>query len=265
MKKLILLAFIFLTLSAQAQIHQKNIIIKLNPGITCQNEAVAKGGVGIAKLDSIHTVYKASKIKKLNSGKRNFDLLAISFPEDADTPAILRAYMTTGLVEYAERDFIGEGGGKKAMSAPDDEFYARQWGLNNDGSFNMYPATSGADIQMEDAWDIEEGSNEIIVAVMDSGLRLTHPEFDGRLWINEDEIAANGIDDDNNGYIDDINGWDFTNEDNDPDDDHGHGTNVTGIIAASGDNSIGYSGVDKHCKIMTLKGLDNENSGQYSW
>jgi len=264
MKKLLLVIISLLALTAQAQIHQR-IIIKLKPGITSQKEAVEKGGVGIAGLDSIHSIYKASSIKKLNSGKRDFELFVISFPNDADTATILRSYTATGLIEYAEPDFTGEGGGKKAMSAPDDEFYFRQWGLYNNGSFNMMAAVAGADIQMEDAWEIEEGNEDIVVAVMDSGLRLTHPEFEGRIWSNTSETPDNGIDDDANGYIDDVYGWDFVNEDNDPSDDLGHGTNVTGIIGANGDNGIGYSGVDKHCKIMTLKGLNEENIGSYSW
>ena len=85
------------------------------------------------------------------------------------------------------------------------------------------------------------------------------------MWINTLEIPDNGIDDDDNGYIDDINGWDFANEDNDPTDDHGHGTNVTGIIAANGNNGIGYSGIDSNCRLMTLKGISATNSGYYTW
>ncbi len=118
---------------------------------------------------------------------------------------------------------------------------------------------------MENAWDIEQGDTTIIVGIIDSGTKLDHPEFTGRIWINYSEIPNNGIDDDNNGYIDDVKGWDFANSDNNPTDDHGHGTNVAGIIGANGNNSIGYAGVDWNCKLMTLKGLNNNNSGYYSW
>ena len=117
---------------------------------------------------------------------------------------------------------------------------------------------------MELGWDIEQGDQSIIVAILDYGIKLDHPEFSGRLWTNPNE-TLNGIDDDNNGYIDDINGWDFANNDDDPTDDHGHGTNVTGIIGANSNNNLGYSGIDWNCKLMIGKILDENNSGYYSW
>ncbi|MDB4171117.1 S8 family peptidase [Polaribacter sp.] len=136
--------------------------------------------------------------------------------------------------------------------------------MYNDGNFLLSPATNDADIDMELGWDIEQGEQSIIVAVLDSGIKLDHPEFSGRLWTNPNE-TLNGIDDDNNGYIDDINGWDFANNDDDPTDDHGHGTNVTGIIGANSNNNLGYSGIDLNCKLMIVKILDQNNSGYYSW
>ena len=149
-------------------------------------------------------------------------------------------------------------------TVPDDTYFSRQYGLYNNGTFSLSPATNDADIDMELGWDIEQGDQSIIVAVLDSGVNLNHPEFSGRIWGNSNEIL-NGIDDDNNGYIDDLNGWDFTNNDNNPTDDHGHGTNVTGIIGANSNNTLGYSGVDWNCKLMIGKILDQNNSGLYSW
>ena len=97
------------------------------------------------------------------------------------------------------------------------------------------------------------------------GIKFDHPELSGRIWYNYDEIPGNGIDDDNNTFIDDTKGWDFVNSDNDPTDDYGHGTNVTGIIGSNGNNSIGYAGVDWHCKLMIMKGINSSNWGYYSW
>ena len=150
------------------------------------------------------------------------------------------------------------------QSIPNDTYFSRQYGLYNDGTFSLSSATNDADIDMDLGWDIEQGDQSIIVAVLDSGIKLDHPEFSGRLWTNPNE-TLNGIDDDNNGYIDDINGWDFANNDNTPTDDHGHGTNVTGIIGANSNNNLGYSGVDRNCKLMIGKILDENNSGYYSW
>ena len=125
-------------------------------------------------------------------------------------------------------------------------------------------ALNDADIDMELAWDIEQGSSSITIAVLDSGLKLNHPEFNGRVWENSNE-ESNNLDDDNNGYIDDFRGWDFANNDNDPTDDYGHGTNVTGIIGANANNNIGYAGVDWNSKLMICKILDQNNLGYYSW
>jgi len=84
-------------------------------------------------------------------------------------------------------------------------------------------------IEAPAAWDVVTGSQAVAIAVVDSGLDFTHPDLSGKLWVNPGEIAGNGLDDDNNGYIDDVSGWDFVNDDSDPGDDHGHGTQVAGL------------------------------------
>lgn len=266
MKKLLLLSLGLLSFSMYAQ-NSNRIIIKLKSGVKSEKKAGLQNNTGLAKIDKINNDFHFTTVQKLNSGKKSSaELFVITFPETTNMEAIMKAYRGTSLVEYAEPDGLGTSGGVKAVtSGPNDEFYSRQWGLNNNGTFAFYPAVAGADVQMEDAWGIEEGSSTIVVAVMDSGLRLSHPEFEGRLWVNAQEIPNNNIDDDNNGFIDDINGWDFANADKNPTDDQGHGTNVAGIIAANGNNTIGYTGVDKHCKVMVLKGLNDANQGLYSW
>lgn len=169
-----------------------------------------------------------------------------------------------------EPDFKGTGGSNAGVYAtiPNDTHFSRQWSLNNDGTCN-FPSCAGvaendADIDMPEAWDIIQGDGDIVVAIIDSGCKLDHPEFSGRIWINTDEIPDNGEDDDLNGLVDDWRGWDFVNSDNDPTDDFGHGTNVTGIIGANGNNAMGYAGIDWNCKLMILKGLDDNNSGWVS-
>jgi subtilisin family serine protease len=147
-----------------------------------------------------------------------------------------------------------------ASTIPNDQFFFRQWGLHNNGSFALSPAIEDADVDMIEAWDITTGSPNIIMAVIDTGIRMNHPEFSGRFFPNTSE-TANGLDDDNNGFVDDINGWDFVNNDNNPTDDQGHGTNVTGIAMANANNNIGYAGVDWNCKLLPLKVLDANNSG----
>lgn len=220
--------------------------------------------LGILKIDSLNKYYNATDIN-ITGSRRTSDAFLIRFGEKHDINLLIESYLSTGLLEWAEPNYIGYGGGQEDLiqSIPDDEHFNRQYGLYNDGSFQFLPAKADADIDMELAWEIEQGDPNIIVAVLDAGSRMGHPEFAGRHWNNTGE-SETGTDSDNNGYVDDINGWDFVNNDNDPTDDHGHGTNVAGIAVANGNNGIGYAGVDWNCKLMTCKILNQNNSGQYT-
>jgi len=263
MKKFLLIFFALVSVPLFSQ--SNAVIIKIKGQYALQAANPDSNATGLEPVNTILNDNHFTSIKRIKTGKKSQEVIfRIEFPENVDIVGIIEKFKQSGVTEYAEPDFTGSGGGVMATTV-NDMHYSRQWGLTNDGSFQLYGATEGADVEMEAAWDIEQGSSDIIVAVMDSGLRLNHPEFAGRLWTNPGEIPGNGIDDDGNGYVDDTNGWDYANSDNIPNDDHGHGTNVTGIIAANSDNGIGYTGVDRNCKVMVLKGLDSGNFGQYSW
>jgi subtilisin family serine protease len=122
---------------------------------------------------------------------------------------------------------------------PDDARYSELWGLQN--------------MDMEAAWDIETGSSETVVFTIDTGIDPTHPDLQANIWSNPEEIPGNGIDDDNNGYIDDVHGIDTFNGDSDPEDDYGHGTHVAGTIGAQADNALGVTGVNWEVKIGACK------------
>lgn len=270
MKKIFLFICILLHYVSFAQTIEKNnknrLIVKFKSSIGVEY-SIPKSDKKFnhEKLDHINKKNKVQSII-LSGNKKKKDTYILNFDSNQDIDHLIKQYNNSNLFEYVEPDFIGVGGGKKSalQDTPNDTYFSRQFGLYNDGTFSQSPATNDADIDMELGWDIEQGDESIIVAILDSGIKLEHPEFNGRLWINSNE-TINGIDDDNNGYIDDINGWDFANNDNNPTDDHGHGTNVTGIIGANSNNNRGYSGVDHNCKLMIGKILDQNNSGYYSW
>ena len=176
---------------------------------------------------------------------------------------IINSLQQTGLFVYVEKDQQAKGSGVAGIT-PNDTYYNNQWGYVNNGTFNA-SAKINADVDMDLAWTITTGSSSTIVCTLDTGLKLDHPEVAGRLWVNAGEIPNNGVDDDQNGFVDDVNGWDWVNVDKDPSDDYGHGTNVTGIIGATGNNGIGYAGVNWNCKLMTGKVLNSSNSGSYTW
>jgi thermitase len=217
------------------------------------------------ELDSLNKELKVQSIK-LTGNKKKGDTYILKFKTDQDINQLIELYQNTNLFEYVEPNYIGAGGGQQGLlqTTPNDTYFSRQYGLYNDGTFTLSAAVNDADIDMDFGWDIEQGNQSIIVAVLDCGSKLDHPEFSGRIWNNSNEVL-NGIDDDNNGYIDDIEGWDFVNSNNDPTDDNGHGTNVAGIIGANANNNIGYTGVDWNAKLMICKIIDQNGSGFYTW
>lgn len=172
-------------------------------------------------------------------------------------------------VQYAELDAVWHVDlASNRATTPNDERFAEQWGLENVGQpVNGHPGgTPGVDIDARSAWAIGRGGEDVVVAVIDSGVDYRHEDLAANMWTNEGEIPGNGIDDDNNGVVDDVHGFNATDESSagDPDDDLGHGTHVAGIVGAEGDNQTGVAGVNWTTRVMALKFLGPTGGGMTS-
>jgi subtilisin family serine protease len=174
--------------------------------------------------------------------------------DDGLVPVAVDTLLGSPEVIYAEPDYK-----QYVERNPNDTRWDDQWNMRgNDGCRAQW------------AWDEFTGSSSMKVAVIDSGFQTDHPDLVDNVWVNPGEIAGNGVDDDNNGYIDDVHGYDFANDDGDPYDNGstcgGHGTHVSGIVGARGDNSRGVAGVNWKCDLVLIKcGVPNNGDcGLYS-
>ena len=153
----------------------------------------------------------------------------------------------TGLFRYVEPDFY-----RSINRVTNDAAFTdgTLWGLNNQGQNG---GTDGADIDAPEAWDITVGSRNIIVAVVDTGVRYTHQDLVNQMWVNEDEVPNNGLDDDLDGFVDNIYGADIIGNDGDPMDWNGHGSHVAGTIGAEAGNGHPHVGVAWDVQLMAIQ------------
>lgn len=171
----------------------------------------------------------------------------------------------TLVTEPANNESLDEGGADQIASATgfevepnyryelaDEPLFPYQWSLENTGQSG---GTAGADIDIRAAWQVTTGDPGVVIAVLDTGVAFAHPDLTSSIWVNTGEVAGNGIDDDGNGYIDDVRGWNMLGNDNDPSDTHGHGTFVS-TTAAAPINGVGMAGVAPQSLVMPIKVCD---------
>lgn len=208
-----------------------------------------KASVPTATRDAKHVQEGNLKLREL----RRSGIHQVRISPDQTIDAAVARYRADPNVEFAEPNFA-----LRAMLLPNEPAFNLLWGMNNTG---QTLGTPGADIKAPGAWDLTTGSANVVVMVIDSGVDYTHPDLAANMWVNPGEIAGNGIDDDGNGYVDDVFGIDVVNGDSDPMDDYGHGTHVAGTIGAVGNNSLGVVGVNWNVKILPCKILNSVGDG----
>ena len=202
-----------------------------------------KEGISLADLTQLHAQQEAVVVGEM----RQIRAQVLSVAED-QLEAKLSAYKADDRVEYAELDYLAE-----PAYDPNDPYYLinTQWGPQK--------------ILAAQAWDLSKGSPSVVIAVVDWGVDLLHPDLATEMWTNPGETPGNGVDDDGNGRVDDVYGWDFANNDNNPQDDYGHGTHCAGIAAAATDNGVGIAGVGYSSRIMAVKvGSGTTGTAAYS-
>ncbi len=212
------------------------------------------------KFASILSEVGGAKVKRLTAG----GVYQVIFETvTADTvPDGVRLLKERFPVDYAEPDPVA-----RASITPTDPLYldGTLWGMHNTGQNS---GVADADIDAPEAWDVRTSAENIVVGVIDSGVLYTHEDIAANMWANPGESGGdketNGLDDDGNGYVDDVYGINSITDSGDPKDDHGHGSHCSGTIAGVGNNGLGVAGVAWRAKIMALKFLSSEGSGALS-
>ena len=236
------------------------LIVKFKDGFQPRNSSQGFVTTGKASLDEILQNHKVETVTPLFASKPGGEypstglsgIYLLHLSPVSGVLATAAALASDPQVEWVEPDYLAYAAEMPARSAsysstarklttliPDDPLFPSQWSLSM--------------INAADAWEMTTGASSLAIAIVDSGLDFNHPDLSGKVWTNPGEIPANGVDDDNNGYVDDVHGWDFISGDNDPADSDGHGTQVAGIAAAATNNGLGMAGVCWGCKIMPVR------------
>jgi subtilisin family serine protease len=211
-------------------------------------------------LSALNQAIGQNAIRSISTFLSDAELYKVVLTRDADMMKALEALNSEEMIKYAEPNFVYH-----ALDvAPNDTDFTKLWGLSNTGQKDEsgQAGSPGSDIHVLPLWSQGViGSRKVTVAVIDTGVDWNHPDLVKNLYTNTKEIPGNGIDDDNNGFIDDVHGWSFSSKSNNSADDHDHGTHCAGTIGAEGNNSLGVVGVNWEVSILPVKFLDATGGG----
>ncbi len=177
--------------------------------------------------------------------QEEISIYRIQLTSEANSASMIFQLEADPNVVFAEPDHLAH-----LIAIPNDPLYPGQWGLDK--------------INAPTAWDSQTGNTNIVIAIVDAGIDVDHPDLASQLWTNPGEIPGNGIDDDNNGYIDDTHGWNMVDDNADLSDNTGHGTEVAGVLGAASNNGQGVAGLCWNCQLMVLKVTQSGGVANYS-
>ncbi len=204
-----------------------------------------KSGVTGARATAVHAGFTAQVLREYRVPS---NLQLVQVPAGVTVEQMVDAYRLDPEVLYAEPNFLYE-----LQATPNDPSFNQLWGLHNTGQTG---GLANADINAPEAWNITKGSSAVVIGVLDTGIDYTHQDLAANIFTNPGEIAGNGIDDDANGWVDDVHGIDATAESGNPMDTNSHGTHVSGTIAARGNNGIGVVGVNWSATLVGCKAFN---------
>ena len=235
---------------------QRELLIRFRPNASLEDQRAVAASIGARQFSQLR-------------GKSRLVRVVVGPAQTIESAAL--SLQNQPLVEAAEPNYLiyqDRAGHPKSpqpfvairpqqASTPNDPRFREQWALQNfGGNARLY----GADIQVASVWAHNRGQRELRIAVIDSGIDFNHPDLKKQQWTNPKE-TRDSKDQDGNGYIDDVSGWDFVKDDSNATDENGHGTNIAGIIAAEGNNGIGIAGVLWKANLMSLRVLDADGVG----
>ncbi|HND52200.1 MAG TPA: S8 family serine peptidase, partial [Pirellulaceae bacterium] len=213
----------------------RRVIVRFDDGLPdelVEQWVASRGGRIVTRL---HSVFNGAVVELPDSA--------------AESTEVARDWSKAPNVEYAVADMR-----RSLAVVPDDPQFAQQWGFDNQGQTG---GAADADVDASEAWDYVTGSADVVVAVIDTGIDYRHPDLAANMWVNPGEVPNNKLDDDGNGYVDDVYGIDAAADDSDPQDFFGHGTHVAGTIAAVTNNGIGVAGVNWNARVMAVKAFSD--------
>lgn len=246
--------------SAAGEYEPRSVLVRFRD-LAARSTSIAKLGASFEDRDGDGR-YDAFTAIDPSGGMAKLDL-----PAELSVPAALAALRADPSVLYAEPNYYlhaaSEVGAPKlvapgAQATPNDPRFGEQWYLHNTGQTG---GTADADIDAPAAWDLTTGSRNVVIGVVDTGIEYAHPELAANLWTNPGEVPGNNLDDDGNGVVDDVHGFNAITRAGNANDDQGHGTFGAGIIGAAGSNSVGIAGVAWQSSLMSLKFLSASGSG----